>query len=292
MSRLIYGTTRLGDNSIPFEQRVSIAREAINAGLWIHTSHSYGDALQVLNVAFDEDRKRIPQAIFKIGWDSVEQVRAVISQNLGPVNLQTIDIGQLCLGGGLAEQFRTGGPVYDGLNELKKEGLVGRFVLEMWPWSSDVAVDALRTKNAGKLVDGLIFYLNPLQRFVTNELWDLVQDQNFPVIAMRSTCGGSLEKLLHEGGVPEYLRHRAAQMQPIYHQSSCKSWTEFCIRYSLGFPQVRATVGATSRSKNLQQLIRTVASATPLAEDIQKHVMRLQRLWSDEHDKHAAPWSM
>jgi len=192
----------------------------------------------------------------------------------------------------LAEQFRTGGDCYEGLNALKDEGLVGRFVLEMWPWTSQVAIDALRSDNAGRLVDAMIFYLNPLQRFVTNELWDLLLEQNFPIVAMRTTCGGSIERLLTDPRSPEYLKKRAADVAPIFERSDCKTWTEFCVRYTLGFPQVRATVGATSRSENFHELISAVSLATPLPEEIQSAVLSLQRAWSDEHDKFAAPWSM
>ncbi|CAN5672113.1 hypothetical protein BH11ARM2_BH11ARM2_01060 [soil metagenome] len=38
----------------------------------------YGDALKVLQAAFDEDRAHVPSAIFKIGWESREQVREQI----------------------------------------------------------------------------------------------------------------------------------------------------------------------------------------------------------------------
>jgi hypothetical protein len=201
-------------------------------------------------------------------------------------------IGQLCLGGAIADEFRTGGACYEGLNALKDEGLVGRYVLEMWPWTSDVAIDALRSNNAGRLVDALIFYLNPLQRFVTNELWDLLIEQNFPIVAMRTTCGGSIQRLQTDPRAPEYLKRRAAEVAPVFERSGCKSWTEFCVRYTLGFPQVRATVGATSRSTNFQELMTAVSLATPLPEDIQSAILALQRTWSDEHDKLAAPWSM
>ena len=43
----IYGTTRLGDQNLPFEDRVGVARAAMEGTNWFHTSHSYGNALQV-----------------------------------------------------------------------------------------------------------------------------------------------------------------------------------------------------------------------------------------------------
>lgn len=290
LTHYVYGTTRLGDGALPFEARVAVARAALDAGVSLHTSHSYGDALQVLRAALDQDRSATPAMIFKIGWDSVEQVRDVIQQNLAPLALDHMAVGQLCLGGPLAEQLRFGGPACDGLRGLKEEGLVGRFVLEIWPWNSDIAVDALRGGHAQGLIDGYIFYLNPLQRFASDALWDLLHGRGETIVAMRTVAGGSLDRLKENG--PDYLRARAAQMAPVYARSGCKTWTEFCARFALGYPNVAATVGATSRVENLREFIQAVQEATPLPPDVQAEVETLQRSWAEEHDRHAAPWSM
>jgi len=61
----IYGTTRLGDNQIPFDDRVRMARVAMDAGIWFHTSHTYGNALEVLRAAFDQNRAKVPELISK-----------------------------------------------------------------------------------------------------------------------------------------------------------------------------------------------------------------------------------
>ena len=290
LTRYTYGTTRLGDASLPFEDRVGIARAAIDAGLSLHTSDSYGDALQVLRAAFDRDPSRIPPMIFKIGWGSVEQVREVIHKQLAPLGLDHMAVGQLCLGDPLAQEFRTGGPGCEGLRRIKEEGLVGHFVLETWPWNSDVTVDALNGGHAEGLIDGYIFYLNPLQRFASDALWDLLRARGETIVAMRTVCGGSLSRLREHG--PDYLRSRAAQMEPIFARSGCGTWTEFCARFVFGFPEVTATVGATSRPENLRELRDAVASATPLPPDMQAEIEALQRRWADAHDRHAAPWSM
>jgi len=290
LTRYVYGTTRLGDGSLPFEARVAVARAALDAGVSLHTSHSYGDALQVLRAARDQDRSSVPAMIFKIGWDSVEQVRDVIRQNLAPLALDHMPVGQLCLGGPLADQLRFGGPACAGLRGLKEDGLVGRFVLEVWPWNSDVAVDALRGGHAQGLIDGYIFYLNPLQRFASDALWDLLRERGETVVAMRTVAGGSLDRLKEHG--PDYLRARAVQMAPVYARSGCKTWTEFCARFALGHPNVAATVGATARAENLHEFIEAVQAATPLPLDVQIEMETLQRRWAEEHDRHAAPWSM
>jgi len=70
------------------------------------------------------------------------------------------------------------------------------------------------------------------------------------------------------------------------------NWTEFCVRFAFGFPQVRATVGSTARLENLRELTDAVKNIAPQAADIQADPARLQRRWSDETDIHAKPWTM
>ena len=290
LTRYTYGTTRLGDTSLPFEERVQVARAAIDTRISLHTSHSYGDALQVLRAALDAGRSHVPTMIFKIGWDSVEQVRDVIRQNLEPLGREHMPVGQLCLGGDLAEQFRNGGPALAGLRGLKEEGLVGHFVLESWPWSSDVIFDGLCGGHAEGLIDGYIFYLNPLQRFVSDGLWDLLRERGETVVAMRTVAGGSLDGLQKHG--PDYLKARAAQVAPVFARAGCATWTEFCTRFALGYAQVASTVGATSHPTRLQEFVAAAEAATPLPEEIVSEIEALHREWADAHDRHAAPWSM
>src|SRR6185503_331714 len=144
LSPYIYGTTRLGDEKIPFEERVQVARAAMDATDWFHTSHTYGNALQVLRAAFDDDPARLPKLIVKIGWSHAAELRRVIHQNLDPLRLNGMELGQLCLSGELANEYANGGDCYKVFSQLKQEGLVKRFVLEVFPWTSDVALQALR----------------------------------------------------------------------------------------------------------------------------------------------------
>jgi predicted aldo/keto reductase-like oxidoreductase len=294
LSKFVYGTTRLGDSKIPFLDRVSMARAAMDAGVWFHTSHQYGDALKVLRAAFDADRKRVPRIIVKIGWSNIGELRQTIRQNIEPVGLEHIDIGQLCLGGQLADEFASGGKCYDDFRKLREEGLVHRFLLEVFPWTSNTPLQALRAGYPKGVIDGYIFYLNPLQRFASNELWDLLQERNEPIIAMRTVSGGDVHRLRDVPGAAwkDYLRQRAIEVAPIYERSGCKTWPEFCVRFAYGFPQVRATVGATSRPENLHAFLDAVKNIKPLPKDIQSEIIALQYRWSDETDVHAELWSM
>ena len=290
----IYGTTRLGDSQIPFDDRVRMARVAMDAGIWFHTSHTYGNALEVLRAAFDQNRAKVPKLIVKIIGSSIAELRDVIRQNIEPLGVDNIELGQLCLGGELADDFARGGDCYQAFSRLKQEGLVRRFVLEVFPWTSDVALKALRGGYPDGIVAGYIFYLNPLQRFASNELWDLIRKRNEPVIALRTVSGGNVHRLRDVPGAAwkEYLQKRAVEVAPIFERSGIKSWTEFCLRFAHSFPQVRATVGATSRPENLREFLSAKDNLQPLPGDILDEIVKLQYRWSDETDIHAELWSM
>jgi hypothetical protein len=294
LSPYVYGTTRLGDNGVAFHDRLRVARAAMNAKVWLHTSHTYGDALQVLRAAFDKDRTHVPKLIVKIGWKNVNELRDVIRQNIEPLGIEGIELGQLCLTGALADDFAEGGESHQAFARIKEQGLVKRFVLEVFPWTSDTALKALKGGRTKGIVDGFIFYLNPLQRFASNELWDLLLEKNEPIIAMRTVAGGNVHHLRDIPGAAwkPYLQERAVEVAPIFERSHVTSWTEFCVRFAHGFSQVRATVGATSHVENLNAFLAATKDIQPLAEEIQNEIMQLQRRWSDEVDMHAEPWSM
>ena len=294
LSPYIYGTTRLGDPQIAFDDRVRMARTAMDAGFWFHTSHTYGNALEVLRAAFDQDRSRVPKLIVKIGWSSIQELRDIIRQNLEPLGVESMEIGQLCLGGTLAEDFARGGDCYKAFSQLKQEWLVRRFVLEVFPWTSFTALQALRGGYPDGIVDGYIFYFNPLQRFVTNELWSLLLQRQEPVIALRTIGGGNVHRLRDVPGAAwkDYLQKRAVEVAPIFERSGIQNWPEFCVRFAHSFPQVRATVGSTSRQQNFSEFLAASTKIQPLPQNIRDEIVALQHRWSDETDIHAEPWSM
>lgn len=290
----VYGTTRLGDDKIAFDERVKVARAAMDANIWFHTSHTYGNALKVLRTAFDQEPTKIPKLIVKIGWTNINELRDVINQNLGPLGLDGLELGQLCLSGALADEYANGGKCYEVFQQIKQEGLVNRYVLEVFPWTSHYALKALRGGYPQGIVDGYIFYLNPLQRFASNELWNELVKRNEPIIAMRTVSGGNVHRLRDVPGAAwkEYLQHRAVEVAPIFERSGIKSWTEFCVRFGHSFSQVRATVGSTSQPERLQEFLDAAKSIQPLPEELVQEISSLQQRWSDEVDMKAEPWTM
>lgn len=290
----IYGTTRLGDDKIPLADRVKMARLAIDRCDWFHTSHTYGNALEVIRAALDQGGNKTPKLIVKLIASTIDEMRDVLRQNLDPLGLESLDLGQLCLGGQLADQFTIGGDCYKEFAKLKEEGLVKRFVVEVFPWTSDISLSALRNRYTDGIVDGYIFYLNPLQRFASNSLWNLIHERQEPIIAMRTVSGGPVHRLRDVPGAAwqPYLQERAVQIAPIFERSGIKSWTEFCVRFAHSFDLVRATVGATSKPENLQEFLTAAEDIQPLSQDIIDEITALQVRWSDEFDSKAQMWSM
>ena len=294
LSQFVYGTTRLGDEKFFFEDRVNVARAAMQSGVWFHTSHTYGNALDFLRTAFDQDRSNVPNLIIKIGWNDINELRNVIHQNIDPLGVESLSIGQLCLGGQLAEEFANGGNCYREFEEIKRSGLVKRFVVEVFPWTSQMSLKAIRGGYTEGIVDGFIFYLNPLQRFASNELWDLFHERNEPMIAMRTVSGGPVHSLRDIPGFAwkEYLQKRAVEIAPIFEKSRINSWTEFCVRFAHSFPLVRTTVGSTARVEYLNEYLTAIKQIEPLPKEIVEEIVKLQYRWSNETDLHAELWSM
>jgi len=290
----IYGTTRLGDEKIPLEERLRVAHAAVESGVWFHTSRMYGQALEILGQTFTDALTRIPKLIVKIGWDQASQLRSVLEENLRPMGLTGVQLGQLCLGGALAQDVANGGDCYRLFQALKDEGLVQGYVVEVFPWTSDAPLKALRGGYTEGIIDGFIFYLNPLQRFASNELWDELIARKQAIIAMRTVSGGPVHSLRDIPGFAwkNYLQKRAVEVAPIYDRSGAASWTEFCMRFAHSFPQVRATVGATGRMSHLEAFLAAQERLDPLPEAIIRDIEALQYRWSDELDVHAEPWTM
>jgi hypothetical protein len=218
----------------------------------------------------------------------------VIEENLKPLGLKGMQLGQLCLGGELAEDYARGGDCYRVFRQLKDEGLVQGYVVEAFPWTSEQSVKALRGGYTDGIVDGFIFYLNPLQRFASNALWNEIVVRKQPIIAMRTVSGGPVHRLRDVAGFAwkDYLQKRAVEVAPIFERSGIKSWTEFCVRFAHSFPLVRATVGSTSKIANLGEFLAAKENIKPLPEEIIQEIESLQTRWSDELDIHAEKWSM
>jgi aryl-alcohol dehydrogenase-like predicted oxidoreductase len=294
LPRFIYGTTRLGHADVPRDRQLDMARAARDAGLWMHTSRQYDHALEVLGEAFAERPDAVPPLIVKLGGGTADDVRATIAANTGPLGIERIAIGQLTPTGAFGDDLMGGGPVLADLRRIRDEGLVGRYVLEIFPWTSAAPLAGLRAGHLDGLVDGVIVYLNPLQRFASNALWDELVDRGISVVSMRTVAGGSVHELRDVPGAAwrPYLQQRAAQVAPVFERSGVGGWAEFCVRFAHSVPGVVSTVGSTSRPEHLRELLAASDDPQPLPGAVVEEIFALHRRWSDEVDSHAEPWTM
>jgi aryl-alcohol dehydrogenase-like predicted oxidoreductase len=293
LSRYIFGTTRLGHGDVSDERAREVARAAVAAGVWFHTSRQYDDALEILGQVYDEDRSVMPPTIYKIGGKDMADVRNVVRQNLEPLKRAHMEVGQISPGGSIGQGL-VDGSVIAGFEQLREQGLLQKFVLEVFPWTSPTALAALRKGHLDGLVEAYIFYLNPLQRFASNELWDELVARKLPIIAMRTVAGGNVHRLRDVPGAAwkPYLAERARLVAPIFERSGIADWSEFCVRFAHSIPGVLATVGATSRPEGLAELLRHARDPKPLPPGIVEEIFKLQRKWSDDVDIHGQPGSM
>jgi hypothetical protein len=126
-------------------------------------------------------------------------------------------------------------------------------------------------------------------------MWDELQQRGMDLISMRTVAGNGVYALRDVPGAAwrPYLQERATEVAPIFERSGVTSWVEFCIRFALGLPGVRATVGSTSRRSHLDAyLAESSGQIRPLQQDIVDEILALQRRWSNETDIHAQPWTM
>jgi len=294
LPRYIYGTTRLGDESLSLQQRRDIADKAMASCTWFHVSEQYGSALALLGEQFRSSQAPLPRTIFKMEVHSPDEYPELVERHLQTLGVASMDIGQLCLRDRKAADFVDDSDTFEILNNLRSRGKVERYVMEVFPWTANIALHAIESGCLDDLVEGLIFYFNPLQRFASNALWSQIQERQIPVIAMRSVCGARVHDLRDIPGVAwqPYLQQRAAEVAPIFERSGESDWARFCLRYVLNHPFVRASVGATANAENLKHLQDAAETATPLPEETVEELANLQHRWAEGTDAQARPWSM
>src|SRR3984957_15653193 len=141
----------LGRNPADVAQDLIVARRAMEAGVWFHSSPTYnqGFTFMVLRQAFDENRDRVPRMVIKVRDASVPLMRFEVEDSCRRLGLDTLDVAQLVSmdsrPGNLVDQLRGGGPLADELASLRARGLIRQAVLFLTPKNSDAAVEATRS---------------------------------------------------------------------------------------------------------------------------------------------------
>jgi len=269
LTRFTFGTGKVDqpDDS----QHMRVTRMAMDAGVWFHSSHVYGDGrvFQTLKKVFKEDPGHIPKCIFKVDGMGADLLRDTVQASIEGTGVERVDIAQVC-GNPDPSTLIPGAALHDTMMDLKQKGLVASYVLEIFWRGSTNAMQALK----GDLFDGYIFYYNVVNREVNNELFDLLHQKQANILSLR-TVGGGVENF-NDPGDPVAVRKA---LDDIYQRSGCTSPLEFRTRFVLSDPLVRTTIGATSKPDHLTALMHAVRDAKPLPRAIVDEISALHRTW-------------
>lgn len=270
LSLYTFGSMSLGRNPADVAQDLVVARRAMEAGVWFHSSPTYnqGFTFMVLRRAFDENRNRVPRMIVKIRDASVPLMRFEVEDSCRRLGLDSIDVAQLVSmdpqPGNLVDQLRgNGGPLVDELASLRERGLIRHAVLFLTPENSDAAIEA----TASSLVDGVILYWNACQRDCSDVAWARIRERKIPALALRTLGGGPSDKASSE---------KAGELADLIKAAGCTNPTEFNLRLAASEPAIQTTIGGTASLEHLEDYLKAAAHATPLSPEVLRRVELLQ----------------
>lgn len=265
-----FGTMSLGGNPTDVAQDLVVARRAMDAGVWFHSSPTYnqGFTFMVLRMAFDENRNRVPQMVIKVRDASVPLMRFEVEDSCRRLGLESIDVAQLVSmdpnPGNLVDQLRGGGgPLVDELASLRERGLIRQAVLFLTPENSDAAVEATRSG----LIEGVILYWNAHQRDCSDTAWATIREKGISVLALRTLGGGPSDK----SSSP-----KSKDLAELIKAADCRNPTEFNLRLAASESTIRTTIGGTASLAHLEEYLEAATNAQPLSAEILERVERLR----------------
>lgn len=265
-----FGSMSLGRNPADITADLTVARRAMEAGVWFHSSPTYnnGFTFMVLRHAFEADRARVPRMVIKVRDASVTLMRFEVEDGCRRLGIDAIDVAQLVSmdsnPGNLVDQLQqSGGPLVDELASLRARGLIRQAVIFIHQKNSDAAVKAAKSK----LIDGVILYWNACQRDCTDAAWKEIREQKLPVLALRTLGGGPKD---------EHSRKKETDLAALMQSAGCRSATEFNLRLAASEPAIRTTIGGTASLAHLEDYLAAAQNPKPLPTAILREAEQLQ----------------
>ena len=265
-----FGSMSLGRNPADIAQDLIVARRAMDAGVWFHSSPTYnqGFTFMVLRQAFDENRQQVPRMVIKVRDASVPLMRFEVEDTCRRLGLDAIDVAQLVsmdpAPGNLVDQLRSGGgPLADELASLRARGLIRQAVLFLTPENSDAAVEAMKSG----LAEGLILYWNACQRDCSHTAWAAIRQQGIPTVALRTLGGGPADKSSSA---------KSTDVAELITATGSRNATHFNLRLAASEPVIKTTIGGTASLGHLEDYLQAATNAAPLLADILQRVAQLQ----------------
>lgn len=246
-------------------EMIKVTRLGMEAGIWFHVSDYGNGVYTMLGRAFREDPAQVPPCIFKLDGLGPQAFRASLEDALRRTGKERIEIGQVC-GNPVDESLA---PLAEELSKAREEGLVGSYIMDVIYSYSPKVIAAVEAD----LFDGYIFYYNVMERELSATANAVLTARGTPVLAMRTFGGRDGSNYVNQPDHP-----RAQALEALYRQSGCENRVEFCVRFPLSLPQVRTTIGSSSRITHLQAFL--AADRRPLAPEIVTGIQALHQAWN------------
>jgi aryl-alcohol dehydrogenase-like predicted oxidoreductase len=273
ISRYTLGTANLKDKNNP--EHVRVARTAMDAGIWFHSSTEYADGavFATLAKAFKEDPKHIPHCIFKIkSWDK-EILEQTVTEAITVLGVPRVEIAQICWYMPDADKdLKPGCALHEKMCELKEKGMVVNYVLEFLRPTTENMIRIVERE----LFDGYIYYHNVVNREVSNQMYDLLLSKKAPILALRTVGGGAGDLGFAPKEEADFVRGKLREWTE---RSGCASEIEMRMRFPLSHQHNLTTVGATTKVKNLMSFLEMGKHHVPLPKDVLDEIDALHRRW-------------
>ena len=292
ISRFTFGTMSLGGADLAsMANDVKVARSAMDAGVWFHTSREYagGDTFAVLRRAFTEDRQHVPHCIFKCRRNNADILEYDIESALTRLNLERLSVVQLC--GSMQSFYRNPstlihdclheGPMWNLIQRYRSSGQVQAFALEIFSSTSESVIPLIKRD----LFDAYIFYYNVFEREVSDAALQTIQATGKAILALR-TLGAA-----PRGQLPEQLQRpeafgaefslliRDRMLRGIRDRAGFPTWLDLSLAFLFAHPQVVTSIGGTRQLDHLERYLEAEKRCKPLATSLRDEIDELHRVW-------------
>lgn len=288
LTSFTFGTMSLTGLPESFRDDIRVARAAMEAGVWFHSSQEYsgGGSFMVLRHAFDEDRARVPKMILKIRCDHAAVLKYDVEDALRRLKIDRVDIAQLCRAKHdrrpVVDDFLAQGEMWQVCQDLLKEGKVGHFILEIF---ASFSADAIRAVEAG-LFPAYIFYYNPGERQAGNPLFHLLEERKEKILSLRILGGGHLDAANIAALRARNPQHEAIAryeaLEPLFKKSGYANWVDFSLAFLRTVPHLQTAIAGTSKVKHLQQWLEADAKAQPMDPALVEEIRALHSRWLEK----------
>ncbi|MBD3418568.1 MAG: hypothetical protein GF398_00475 [Chitinivibrionales bacterium] len=282
------GTMNLGWTFDRTTEFVKVVRAAMERNIPLHTSHVYnnGQTLNIIKLAFKEAPTQIPLFIAKIYCYNATQIRLDVEEVVERLGVEQIPIAQLAKNDHrhreIVDDVLSQGAMYQQLCQLREEGKVGHWTFESF---QKFAMDANSAVD-NDLFGSISFYFNALERETDTTSWEKISRKQLPIIALRGLSGGLVEPINEKSagkpGKPLEMIDRRKQLEPLFEQSGCSSWSEFSIRFLVSHPQVKTIVIGTGSAKRVIENHEFISNTHCLNPEVVSQIHHHLSNWADQ----------